>query len=132
MTLKTHQPPMSIQEQIDNLKNLGLSIENEGFATNFLNDVSYFRFIKAYSLGLKVKNGSYNANTTFNQLVELYLFNANFRHLLFKEIEKVEVNLRCRLSNYFSAAHGILGYKDANNFTNSAFHAKFILDVEKE
>lgn len=63
--------------------------------------MSCFRLIKAYSLNLKVKNGKYYAGVTFEQIVELYLFNANFRQILFPEIEKVEINLRCRIANYF-------------------------------
>lgn len=35
------------------------------------------------------------------------------RHLLFTQIEKVEVNLRCRVANYFSCTYGVPGYKDA-------------------
>ena len=56
--LKAHQPPMTVDEQIVNLREKGLIIENEDYARPFLNDVSYFRLIKAYSLGLKERNGS--------------------------------------------------------------------------
>lgn len=45
-----------------------------------------FRLIKAYSLNLKPKNGEYHEGVTFGQIVELYLFNANFRQILFPEI----------------------------------------------
>jgi len=55
---KHHQSPLNIDEQIANLKSINLIIEDEYSAKKFLNDVSYFRFIKAYSLGLKPKNGS--------------------------------------------------------------------------
>ena len=57
MKLKTQQPPMSVDEQIKNLKSIGLIINDEALAYEFLNDVSYFRLIKAFSLGLKEKNG---------------------------------------------------------------------------
>lgn len=83
MSLKHHQPPMTIEDQIKNLKSLGLIINDEDKAKDFLNDVSYFRLVKAYSLGLKQKNSNYDAGVTFNELVELYLFNANFRQILF-------------------------------------------------
>ncbi len=55
--LKQHQKPMSIDEQIDNLKALGLKIGDESHARKLLNDISYFRRIKAYSLDLKPHNG---------------------------------------------------------------------------
>jgi abortive infection bacteriophage resistance protein len=71
--LKKHQPPMSVDEQIANLREKGLIIEDEVYARSFLNDVSYFRLIKAYSLGLKTKNGNYNDNVRFEDIVNLYL-----------------------------------------------------------
>ena len=74
--LQQHPLPMTIDEQIANLKSLGLIIENEEYAKKILNDISYFRLIKAYSLGFKPKNGKYEEGVTFEQIVELYLFNA--------------------------------------------------------
>lgn len=53
--MKTLEPAMNIEEQIDNLKEIGLIIDDIEYAKSFLNDVSYFRLIKAYSLGLKPK-----------------------------------------------------------------------------
>ena len=52
---KTHQPALSVDEQITNLRNIGLIIEDEEYSRSILNDISYFRLIKAYSLGLKPK-----------------------------------------------------------------------------
>ena len=130
--LKEHQPPLSIDEQIENLKNIGLVIENEEYARNILNDISYFRLVKAYSLGLKPKNGEYFENVKFNQLVELYLFNANFRQLIFAQIERVEVNLRCRIANYFSCEHGIFGYMKEEYFQDVIRHKEFLCDVDEE
>lgn len=127
---KKHQPAMTIPEQIENLKQLGLIVEDESEAAAFLNDISYYRFIKAYSLKLKPKNGKYYDGVTFNQITELYLFNANLRQLLFPQIERVEVNLRCRLSNYFCLKYGILGYLDSKNFER--YPTEFKRELQKE
>lgn len=132
MELKKQQEPLSVEQQIANLKALNLTVENETLAAEFLNDVSYFRLIKAYSLGLKPKNGNYYDGVTFEQLRELYLFNSNLRQMLFPLIERVEINLRCRIANYFCITYGILGYKDPQNFTNEAYHATFLQDADSE
>lgn len=129
---KKHQPAITIEEQIDNLKTNGLVVKDEEYARKILNDISYFRLIKAYSLNLKVKNGKYYEGVTFEQIVELYLFNANFRQILFPEIEKVEINLRCRIANYFSLKYGPLGYLNENNFENSEYHSEFLNEIEDE
>lgn len=130
--LKQHQPPMTIEEQVKNLKDIGLIVDDEEHAKQILNDISYFRLIKAYSLNLKPKNGKYNGEITFEQIVELYLFNANLRQLIFPEIEKVEINVRCRIANYFAEKYGVLGYLDSNNFIDMKYHKSFLADIEEE
>ena len=132
MELKAQQEPTNVEQQIENLKNIGLIIEDEEKAKKFLNDVSYFRLIKAYSLGLKKKNGNFYPGTTFEKIVELYLFNANFRQAIFAQIEKVEVNLRCRIANYFSVKYGVLGYENSDNFVSEEHHIQFINDINIE
>jgi len=130
--LKEHQPPMTVEEQIENLKKIGLTINDEQYAKRILNDISYFRLIKAYSLNLKTKNGEYHKGVTFEQIVELYLFNANFRQLIFPEIEKVEVNVRCRVANYFAEQYGVLGYTKKENFVDENYHDIFLRDIDEE
>lgn len=130
--LKKHQPPMTIDEQVENLKGIGLIVDDEEYAKGMLNDISYFRLVKAYSLNLKPKNGNYDRKTTFRELVDLYLFNANFRQIIFPEIEKIEINVRCRLANYFAEQYGVLGYLDLGNFTEEEYHAEFLRDIEEE
>lgn len=130
--LKEHQPPMTIEEQVENLKKIGLIVEDEEYAKRILNDISYFRLIKAYSLNLKPRNGNYIGQVTFRQIVDLYLFNANFRQVIFPEIEKVEINVRCRIANYFAEQHGVLGYLQEENFADKKYHNMFIEDVKEE
>ena len=57
--LKKQQPPMTIDEQVENLKSIGLIVDDEEYAKKILNDISYFRLVKTYSLNLKPKNGCY-------------------------------------------------------------------------
>lgn len=130
--LKQHQPSMTIDEQIENLKRIGLLIENEAYAKRILNDISYFRLIKAYGLNLKSKNENYDGSVTFEQIVELYLFNANFRQILFPKIEQIEINVRCRVSNHFAERYGVLGYLQKNNFSNENYYDIFLEDIDEE
>ena len=62
MELKEHQPSMSVDEQLENLKAIGLKIDDEDYARQILNDISYFRLIKAYGLGLKRKNTDFDGS----------------------------------------------------------------------
>lgn len=123
---------MTIDEQVENLKSIGLIVNDEEYAKKILNDISYFRLVKAFSLNLKPKNGCYDRQTTFKEIVDLYLFNANFRQIIFPEIEKVEINVRCRLANFFAAQYGVLGYLQAENFADENYHAQFLKDINEE
>ena len=126
------QPPMTIDEQVENLKSIGLIVDDEEYARKILNDISYFRLVKAYSLNLKPKNGCYDKQTTFKEIVDLYSFNANFRQIIFPEIEKVEINVRCRVANFFAEQYGVLGYLQAENFADENYHAQFLKDINEE
>ena len=132
MEKKMYQRPLNVDEQLENLKSLGLVIEDETSAKAFLNDVSYFRLIKAYGLGLKKKNRGFEENVSFDEIKELYLFNCKFRQKLFVQIEKVEINLRCRIANYFSCKYGNLGYENPENFKVAEHHAEFMKEIESE
>lgn len=130
--LKQLQPSMSIDDQIKNLKSIGLSIPDEEYARRFLNDVSYYRLIKGFSIGLKEKNGHYHDGVSFEQIVSLYLFNAKLRQLLFSKIEIIEINLRTRLSNHICENYGVLGYKNPSIMPSEEYHASLMNDVNRE
>ena len=57
---------LTIEQQIENLKSLNLIIKDEKAAYDFLNKISYYRLVKAYSGGFKNHGGSYNAKETLN------------------------------------------------------------------
>lgn len=89
--LKKQQPPMTIDEQVENLKSIGLIVDDEEYAKKILNDISYFRLVKAYSLNLKPKNGCYDKQTTFKEIVA-YLTN-NGRRIKATGIKDIDMDL---------------------------------------
>ncbi len=132
MDKKQHQPALNVEQQIENLKSLNLIIKDEKNAKKVLSNISYFRIIKAYGLGLKQKNSQFDGTVQFDDIVALYHFNEHFRQLLFRYIERIEVNLRCRIANYFSCTYGVLGYENAENFSVPEYHEEFLRDIKSE
>ncbi len=129
--LKQHQEPITIDEQVENLQNLGLIIDDEEYAKRILKRVSYYRLIKAYSITLK-ENGSYKEGVCFEDIVDLYEFNAEFRNILFKLLEHIEVSLRACIGNYFSIKYGNFAYRDVCNFDREEYQEKVIERIDKE
>lgn len=128
---KSYQPPISIDKQIENLVSLGLEIEDTSYAKDVLNRVSYYRLIKAYSITLK-EDGRYIEGTTFENIVELYLFDMEFRHILFLLIEHIEVYLRAVITNYYSLEYGNFGYKNLNNYGKNNYQKNTLDELERE
>ena len=132
MPQKKHQPAFNTEQLIANLKEKKLIIEDEEYAKAFFDENSYFRVIKAYSIGLKERNGYYYEGVTFEQIIELYTFNTQFRRLLFPLIERIEITLRARIASYFSDKYGVLGYLERMNFTSKKHHEVLLKDIRRE
>ena len=114
---KIHSQAMDVPSQIENLKNNGLVIDDEQYAIETLNRISYYRLIKAYDKSFKdKKTGKYRKGTSFNKIYNVYNFDKELRQLLMPFLQDIEITLRCQLSNYFSVKYGVLGYLDSSNF----------------
>ena len=90
---KIYQEPISIENQVKNLIDLGLLVEDKTYAKKILGRISYYRLIKAYSITFK-KDGRYISGTSFEDIVSLYKFDRELRQLIFETIEHIEVSLR--------------------------------------
>ena len=112
---------MNIADQIENLKTNNLIIEDEEDASRVLNEVSYYRLIKAYGKYFTNKNGRYNDGTSFERVWRVYEFDDELRQLIIPYIQRIEITLRCRISNYFCVRYGVLGYKTRENFEEGKF-----------
>lgn len=105
-----------IDEQILNLKSLGLIIDNVTTAKSFLSRVSYYRLIKAYGSDFKGHDGRFLPNTHFDQITDLYNLNDQLRSLLLPYLERIELSLRCQLTNLIAVKYGPFAYEDSSTF----------------
>ncbi|KXA30189.1 Abi-like protein [Peptoniphilus harei] len=129
---KIYQEPISIENQVKNLIDLGLLVEDKTYAKKILGRISYYRLIKAYSITLK-KDGRYISGISFEDIVSLYKFDRELRQLIFEIIEHIEVSLRAVITNYFSLKYGNFGYKDLSNVGKYKNRYKEALnDLERE
>jgi abortive infection bacteriophage resistance protein len=77
-------------------------IHDKYFATNFLNKVSYYRFV-GYALHYEIfedrkRTHKYKKDTTFENVVDLYYFDDKLRTILFDAITHIEVAFRTQLN----------------------------------
>lgn len=99
--------PLSIADQIANLKANGLTIGDENFAKKILGEVSYFR-LAAYLRPMEIDKitHKFKPGSTFENANSLYEFDMELRSLLFQAIQSLEIVIRTKLIQHFSSAHG--------------------------
>lgn len=114
----------TINEQLKILKSRGLIIEDKSIAKEFLLYNNYYR-ISGYSLTLR-KNDIFYESTTFQNIIDIYNFDHEFRHIILKYIEKIEVKFKSIYAYEFAKLYGSTGYLDKSNFTNEEKYQKII------
>lgn len=117
----------TLKEQIEILKSRGLIINDEKIAEEFLLYNNYYR-ISGYSLTLR-DHDKFFPNATFQNIIDIYLFDYELRHILLKYLEKIEVKVKSVYAYLFTQKYGPLGYNTSTPFTNAIEYANIIRKV---
>ena len=124
-----------LDEQIEILRNKGLTINDNNYAADVLFRENYF-FLNGYRhLFMKsATNKTYIEGTTFEELYSLFLFDRVFRNILFKNILNVENNIKSIMSYYLSLHYGYheKDYLDHHNFTANPEKSRQVSDIIKK
>lgn len=122
----------TLEEQIEILKNKGLTINNVEKTKNILLRENYF-FINGYRhIFLKsATNKTYLPGTTFEELYALFMFDRCIRNIMFKHILIVENNIKSIISYQLSKKYGIRekDYLKSTNFTKDYNKSRQIIDI---
>ncbi len=122
----------SLDEQIEILKNKGLIITDEKLAKEVLFRENYF-FLSGYRHVFMKSNRdrTFLAGTTFEELYSLFLFDRNFRYILFKNLLVVENNMKSMISYQLSKKYGYREkeYLNPKNFVKDSSKTKQINDL---
>lgn len=118
------KPFTSFEEQIGLLRTRGLAIENESFALEVLQKINYYR-LSAYSLTFR-ENDRFYHGYTFENMVELYNFDAEFRSIIMKYSATVEHAFRTHIAYHHAEKYGSTGYLCNAYFEDELRHSKFL------
>lgn len=123
------KPATTPAEQLEKLKDRGLRIDNEPRALRYLSNISYFR-LSAYTRPFYLPDEAehrFLADTTFDDVLTLYVFDRKLRLLLLDAIERLEVVLRAQLTNTLAEHYGPHGYLDPTVF-DTRYNHSWLLD----
>ncbi|MBQ4889295.1 Abi family protein [Shewanella sp. MMG014] len=121
------KPWHSYQAQLDKLRERGLNITEDDKALDYLARIGYYRLSGYwYSFrqqqeveGKKVKLDNFITGASFEQAVQLYVFDKNLRLLAMDALERIEIAFRVELAH-------LLGEQDMFAYLKpELFHDKF-------
>lgn len=122
------KPFLTMDEQIELLKNRGLRIQNVEIAKSFLLENNYYR-ISGYTLSMR-NNDVFFPDASFNNIVDIYNFDISFRNVVLYFLEIVEVKIKSLYIHEFSKKYGPFGYMDYRNFSNNNLYFKVLRKVK--
>jgi len=125
--------PLTVDEQIELLKQRGLNFADENKAYHVLSHVSYFR-LKSYLTPLTSNKEQwiFKASATFETAYRLYKFDSKLRKLIAAESEKVEVSIRTQMAYQLAKDYGTFWFLNKDNFTNLEKHTNLLASISAE
>lgn len=124
------KPALTFDQQLDRLRERGLTIHDPARATHWLRKVSYYR-LSAYCLPFKDAD-KFRPGTTFDQIAGLYIFDRKLRLLVMDAIERIEIAARTSITYEIAHTHGPFGHADSVNFDPKFNHAEFMKELALE
>lgn len=106
--MRYSKPPVSLDKQLNCLKDRGLKITDESLALHYLSNISYYR-LRAYTYPFQdntVSDHPFVVPVTFGEIIDLYKFDRKLSQLVFGALEKIEIALRTQIIYQWAITNG--------------------------
>lgn len=124
------KPALNFDQQLDLLRQRGLTVRDPARASRWLRSVSYYR-LSAYFLPFK-DGDRFRPESDFNDIAGLYIFDRKLRLLVLDAIERIEVAIRTSVTYEIGHAYGAFGHTDPANFASEFNHPRFLSELWDE
>ena len=128
--MKYNKPALSVKEQIELLKSRGLIINDEKYATDILNNITYYR-LSAYMKYFQ-ESDIFKSNTKFEDIIYLYNFDKELKSLIFENIRLVEISLRTKICLHMCSNYGSHWFYNVNCYKTEKEYRKILEVLENE
>jgi abortive infection bacteriophage resistance protein len=121
--MKYTKPPLTIEQQIQKLKERGLYFHSEEKAVSFLSNISYYR-LRAYTFPFQDNSAEHQPfihTISFDEIIQFYIFDRKLRLLVFDALEKIEIALRTQIIYQYAIAHGSHWQCNSSLFRNQNY-----------
>ena len=121
------KPALSVEQQLELLKQRGLHVANDDRAMRFLEVVTLFR-LSPYMRPFQESDPehTFKPDSTLGAVVEIYRFDGSLRRITMDAIERVEVAIRATISNHMCPKYGPDWIAEASVFSSSYSHSDLL------
>lgn len=129
--MQYNKPFKTIKEQIELLKERGLIIEDEEYASFFLEHINYYH-LSAYTKTFQNKSDNFTDGTKFEDVINIYKFDRKLRLLFLGLLEKIEISFKSILSYELTKdKDDIYWYSKKENYTKEDVIDKFVDNLKE-
>lgn len=130
------KPFCTYQQQIDKLEARGLIVRDKAYAESVLRSENYYR-LRGYWLTMVKKQGTppddvFYPGTTFENIVDVYLFDVDLREIILSATSIIETNLKAYISYYHAQKYGPIGYMNYEHFEDANKHIWMMYELQKD
>lgn len=130
------KPFCTYQQQIDKLEARGLIVRDKAYAESVLRSENYYR-LRGYWLTMVKKQGTppddvFYPGTTFENIVDVYLFDVDLREIILSATSIIETNLKAYISYYHAQKYGPIGYMNYEHFEDVNKHIWMMYELQKD
>ncbi|WP_244652874.1 Abi family protein [Pseudomonas viridiflava] len=127
------KPALSVEQQLELLKQRGLHVANDDRAMRFLEVVTLFRLSPYMRPFQKLDpEHTFRPGSTLKAVVDIYRFDGSLRRITMDAIERVEVAIRATISNHMSFKYGPDWIADASIFSMSYSHSGLLRSLRDQ
>lgn len=127
------KPALSLDGQIEKYTARGLQIPEPERAKHYLRFIGYYRFTTYaqpfYTPGYDPVSPTFVDGTTFDDVLNLYVFDRKLRLLAMDAIERIEVAIRAVTSNTLSIKYGPHWFIDADVYRSKVDQARLVTKI---
>lgn len=113
--MQFQKPVLSVDEIIDLLQKRGLYISDISHAKHYLTHIWYFR-LTWYCKFFQNEDNIFATNTSFEDIINLYVFDHHLRMFVFEAIKKIELSCKSIMNIVLCKNHDVFWYTKPNIF----------------
>ncbi len=111
---------LTCEEQIELLQKRGLYFYDKNEAVEIIKKIGYYHLSSYMRLFQSGESHFFKPQTEFTQILDIYNFDRDLKHITFKAIEKIEIAYKAAITNVLCKEFGSHWFYNPNVFINKS------------